>query len=217
VKFTIDAKGRATTETILVEEEPSPSRTGSSRRAEDWDERSNYESSSDEEPIVVPSRNSSFALPTQRQPVLANFDTSMRATDARRHSTSVYSRSESSSQRSNYQDSLESEAETVVDEDTGFGDATLELRKVVESRKNHMKMRNPQHHRYGSGSTRRSNSQYVYSSSTNISPTTITDPDGATPSSTRSGATRCVCNKSDIEGFMIQWYDVDPFSDRIND
>lgn len=150
VKFTIDASGRARTETILVEEELSPLRAGSSRRNEGWDEESNYESSSDEDPILVPSRNTSFALPTQKPPKLANFDT-IRATDIRRHSTSGYSRSESSSQRSTYQDSIESEAETVVDEDTGSGDATLELRKVVESRKNQMKMRNPQHHRYGSG------------------------------------------------------------------
>jgi hypothetical protein len=150
VKFTIDANGRARTETVLVEEEASPRRIGSSRRNEGWDEESNYESSSDEDPIIVPSRNNSFALPTQKPPKLANFDT-IRASDIRRHSTSGYSRSESSSQRSTYQDSLESEAETVVDEDTGSGDATLELRKVVESRKNQMKMRDPQHHRYGSG------------------------------------------------------------------
>jgi hypothetical protein len=151
VKFTIDSNGRARTETVLVEAaEISPPGISSSRRNEGRDGDSDDESSSDEDPILVPSRNTSFALPTQKPPRLANFDT-IRATDIRRHSTSGYSRSESSSQRSTYGDSLESEAETVVDEDNGSGDATLELRKVVESRKNHMKLRNPRHHRYGSG------------------------------------------------------------------
>ena len=94
-----------------------------------------------------------------------------------------------------------------MDDDEGSGDATRELRKVMEDRKKSqmMKARNPQHHRYSSNNPRGSSQYASFSSSTNISPTTITDPDGATPSS-RSGTTRCVCNNPDSEGFMIQWY-----------
>ena len=102
-------------------------------------------------------------------------------------------------------DGVESEAETVVEEDDESGDATRALRKVMENRKKEqMKQRNPRHHRYASDI--RGSSQYIgYASSSNLSPTTVTDPEGATPSSTRSGTTRCVCGKQESEGFMIQW------------
>jgi hypothetical protein len=204
VKFTIDANGRARTETFIVEAEPVTTRGGPITN-EEW-ESSQYESSSDDEPILLPSRNSSFALPAQTKgPKLARFETGNRGVDIRRHSASGYSQSESSSQRSIRRDSIGSEAETVVEEDDGSGDATLELRKIMEERKkSQMKARHPGHHRYISDSTSRGNSRY--NSSTNISPTTVTDPDGATPSSSRSGTTRCVCNNPDSEGFMIQWY-----------
>jgi len=169
----------------------------------DWDS-SPFESSSDEEPIIFPSRNSSFSIPPQpKGQKLTRFDMShqneLRSKSA---SASGHSHSESSSQRSIQLDSVESEAETVMEDDDGSGDATRELRKVMENRKkNQLKQRNPQHHRYGTDA--RSGSMY-YNSSTNISPTTVTDPDGATPSSTRSGTTRCVCHNNDSEGFMIQ-------------
>jgi hypothetical protein len=204
VKFTIDANGRARTETFVVEEEPKTTRGGPIIN-EEW-ESSQYESSSDDEPILLPSRNSSFTLPAQTKgPKLARFETGNRGVDIRRHSASRYSQSETSSQRSIRRNSMGSEAETVVEEDDGSGDATLELRKIMEERKkSRNKARHPSHHRYISDSTPRDNSQY--NSSTNISPTTITDPDGATPSSSRSGTTRCVCNNPDSEGFMIQWY-----------
>jgi hypothetical protein len=102
-------------------------------------------------------------------------------------------------------DGVESEAETVMDEDDGAGDATRALRKVMESKKKEqLKQRNPRHHRYASDN-RGSSSYITYASSSNMSPTTVTDPDGATPSSTRSGTTRCVCGLPESEGFMIQW------------
>ena len=203
VKFTIDANGRARTETVVVEEEPKTTRGGPPAN-EEWDS-SQDESSSDDEPILVPSRNSSFAIPPQsKAPKLARFETGNRGVDIRRHSASGYTQSESSSQRSTRRDSMGSEAETVMEQDYGSGDATLVLRKIMEERKkSQLKARNPRHHRYVSDNTPRGNSQY--SSSTNISPTTVTDPDGATPSSSRSGTTRCVCNNPDSEGLMIQW------------
>ena len=204
VIFTIDAKGKARTETITIGEEPSPTkRRKSSSMNGDWDS-SPYESSSDEEPIILPSRNSSFSIPQPKGQKLTRFDMShqneLRSKSA---SASGHSHSESSSQRSMQLDSVESEAETVMEDDDCSGDATRELRKVMEDRKkNQLKRRNPQHHRYGTDA--RSGSLY-YNSSTNISPTTVTDLDGATPSSTRSGTTRCVCHNNDSEGFMIQW------------
>ncbi|CZR54431.1 uncharacterized protein PAC_04315 [Phialocephala subalpina] len=205
LKFTIDANGRARTETVVVEDEPRTTRGGPSASREDWDS-SHYESSSDDEPIIVPSRNTSFSLPQpSKPPKPSRPESSSRALDMRRHSASGYSQSESSSQRSYGRDSYESEAETVMDGEDGSGDATRELRKVMEDRKkSQLKSRNPRHHHYGLDSTPRGNTHYGnYNSSANLSPTTLTDPT-TTPSSTRSGTTRCVCNNPDSEGFMIQ-------------
>jgi hypothetical protein len=208
VIFTIDSKGKARTETIVIGEEPKRSKEiHVSSPHEDWDSSSEI-SSSDEEPIIIPSRNTSFNLPQQpKGPKLTKFESFNRGSgpDVRRHSISAsgYSNSESSSQRSLRMDGLESEAETVMEGDDGSGDATRELRKVMENRKkNQLKQRNPRHHRYASDSR---NSSRYYSSSTNMSPTTVTDPNGATPSSSRSGTTRCVCSNSESEGMMIQW------------
>ena len=168
---------------------------------ERWE--SDYESSTDGEEIILPSRNASFTIPPPKGPKLARFDTTRG--ENRRHSASGigYSQSESSSQQSMAVDSVESEAETVMDDLDGSGDATRALRKVMESRRKGQ-MKPPQHHRYASGGTIRG-SVYSNYSSTNISPTTVTDPDALTPSSSRSGTTRCVCNNGDSEGFMIQW------------
>ena len=162
---------------------------------------SQYESSSDDEPIIIPSRNTSFALPAPNNTSsFSRFDTSSRGYDSR----SNQSHSESSSQRSFRQSSLGSEAETVMEEEEASGDATLELRKVMESRKRSQIKTHSQ--QYGPNSSRQGSSQYIYNSSMNLSPTTVTDPDGATPSSSRSGSTRCVCNNPESEGYMIQWY-----------
>ena len=201
VIFTIDSKGKARTETVVVDKPPRRNvEQPASLLNEQWNSSSEH-SSSDDEPIIIPSRNTSFNLPPQpKGPKLARFETSNRGLDMRRHSASAssYSQSESSSQHSMTLDGLESEAETVLEEDDGSGDATRELRKVMEKRKkDQLKHRNPRHHRYASDSTR------YYNSSTNVSPTTVTNPDGATPSSTRSGTTRCVCGNNESEGAMI--------------
>lgn len=203
VKFTIDAKGRARTETVVIPEEPMMTQDGPSSKSEEF--LSSTEESSDDEPIPIPSRNTSFTLPqAPKGPKLARFETSNRGRDTRRHSSSAHSQSESSSQLSLQWNGVESEAETEVGDVKESGNATQELKKVMEDRKKAqmMKSRNPQHHRYSSTASR-GGSQYSFGSST-ISPTTISDPNGATPSSTRSGTTRCVCNNPDSEGFMIQ-------------
>ncbi|KAG9233986.1 hypothetical protein BJ875DRAFT_377432 [Amylocarpus encephaloides] len=209
VRFTIDSRGRARTETVVVQEEPRLSRDGGNNGSEHWDS-SSPESSSDDEPIIIPSRNNSFALQQQKGPKLTRFDTPRGSTNSRRRSTGGYSQSESSSQQSLQFDDVESEAETVMDEDDGSGDATLEMRKLLESRNRAqmVKCRTPRHHRYSTNNPRGSSHHISYDSS-NLSPTTVTDPGGATPSSARSSATRCVCNKGDGEGFMIQWQSCD--------
>jgi hypothetical protein len=84
---------------------------------------------------------------------------------------------------------------------------------VMENRKKvQKKSLDPRQHRYMSSSTPRARQYVNYNSSRNISPTTVTDPDGPTPSisSSRSGTTRCVCSNPDSEGFMIQWYAIPP-------
>lgn len=198
VKFTIDNNGRARMENVIVRDRPSS-------QYED-DDLSPYESSSDDEPIIL-SRNTSFDFPQPKAPKLGRFETSNRGAE-RRHSThNSYSRSESSrsSQRSTRRGSLDSEAETVVEHDS-TGDATQEIRKLMEARKqNHYKAQNSIQRRHPTDLRPRP-SYANYASSSNLSPGTITDADGQTPSSTRSGTTRCVCNNSDSEGFMIQWY-----------
>ncbi|KAK2630251.1 hypothetical protein QTJ16_001071 [Diplocarpon rosae] len=202
VKFTIDANGRARTETVLVEGDPRTSQGGPSRSIS-RDSFQFDEFSSDDEPLLIPSRNASYCLPQAKSSKMGSFDTS-RGRHRQRRSSSGYSQSESSSQRSLSRNSFGSDAETVMEEDDGSGDAAQALRKVVESRKKgQMKLRNPQHHRYAD-STPRGKSQYSGYTSTNLSPTTTTDPDGgATPSSTKSGTTRCTCGNSNNVGFMI--------------
>lgn len=75
----------------------------------------------------------------------------------------------------------------------------------MENRKK-MRPQDPKQ-RYHSGPTPRGG-QYVNYSSSNVSPSTMTDPDAPTPSvsSSRSGTTRCICTNPDSNGFMIQWY-----------
>ncbi|KAH8595686.1 hypothetical protein B0O99DRAFT_594442 [Bisporella sp. PMI_857] len=204
VIFTIDSNGKARTETVYVGRDSSPRKSAPPSVKEEWDS-SPYESSTDDELIIVPSRNTSFSLPQQpKDPKLASFETARRSNELRRQSTgaSGYSHSESSSQHSLQMDGVESEAETVMEEDSGLGDATRELRKVMEDRKKiqmKQKQRNPRHHHYAQDSR-----GSYYRSSQNLSPTTISDLDRSTPSSSRSGNTRCVCNKPEDDRFMIQ-------------
>ena len=201
MKLTIDANGRARTETVIVGREeravPSPASKG------EWDS-SPYESSTDDEDIILPSRNTSFALPSQSKvPKLSKHDTTAHHRgNIRRRSTggSGYSHSESSN--STRIDGAESEAETLMGQEDQSGDAMHELRKVMESRSRGRKKPQGSSHHYYSDSR---GSYYGSYNTNNLSPTTVTDPDGATPSSTRSGSTRCVCNNPDSGGFMIQW------------
>lgn len=200
VTFTIDPNGRARTETTLVVEEAKTSRGGPQPADSDLDSY-HSESSSDDDPIILPSQKNSFAIP-EKLPKLARFDT------GRRNSGSTFSQS-SVSEQSLPSNDQESEAETVMDDDDGKGDAAVALRKVMERRQQSSKLRlSSRHHLHSSGAstiTPRHQRHQKYASSSNISPTTVTDPDLATPSTDRqSTSTRCVCNNPDGEGFMIQ-------------
>ena len=101
------------------------------------------------------------------------------------------------------------------------GDAQSELKKIIQKRSQNKPVKNLQR----SGSGRGLGTQYqAYPTfgtqihpyptggygrgqNTNISPTTITDPDFATPSTTRTtDSTRCVCHVTDTDDeLMILW------------
>ncbi|KAH8815793.1 hypothetical protein F5884DRAFT_194437 [Xylogone sp. PMI_703] len=208
VKFVIDSKGKARAHTVTVDDEPKTSRAGPMPEVrEDWESPSPYESSSDEEAIIIPSRNTSFSLPQPRKgPKLSRFETTNVINGHRRYSLSAssYTQSESPDPRPSGHDDYVSEAETVVEEQTTpSGDAKRELRKVVENRKKgQIAASNTYHHIYSSNPNTRGG--YRYTSSRNISPSTISDLDRGTPSSSRSGTTRCVCKGPDNGSFMIQ-------------
>lgn len=125
---------------------------------------------------------------------------------------------------------VESEAETVIDTDDDRGDAQSELKKVLESRsqkkasKQAIRLESRDgftgprraypsqgglpHPYYTTGTPGHHGYQDPYS---NISPTTITDPDMSTPTTGRESnasgdSTRCVCHiTEDFGEVMIQW------------
>lgn len=127
---------------------------------------------------------------------------------------------------------VESEAETVIDTDDDKGDAQSELKKVLQSRSQKRTSKpalRPESRDGFTGPRRAYPSQvsqlrpYRTSGSrtpgyhdyqdpySNISPTTITDPDMSTPTTGRESnssgdSTRCVCHiTEDFGEVMIQW------------
>ncbi|KFY43592.1 hypothetical protein V494_01906 [Pseudogymnoascus sp. VKM F-4513 (FW-928)] len=203
VTFSIDANGRARTETTIVVDEGRGSRRVNSRASSDGWESPQSGSSTDEDPIMIPSRNSSFSIPNKRSmPKLAQFDTS------RQHR----SRKSGSANSSSLGDP-DSESETVIDGGKS-GDAASALRKAMGNRRRSVgNMVGTQPHAATRMSTRQNlGAQYQRQSyapsSSNASPTTISDPDGETPSTDRgsigSDTTRCVCSSRDGDEYMIQ-------------
>lgn len=191
VKFVIDKNGRASTETVIINDRPRSF----------YDNGDSQSDTSDDELPGVLSRNTSFSLP---RPIAAKVDCSeisSRGSNSHRHvAQRSYSNSESS-RSSQRRGSLDSEAETVMEHDS-TGDASQEIRKMMQARKHSQ-------HRVSSAPLPRNPTDLrprpsYYASSSNVSPS-HTDLSGATPSSTRSGTTRCVCKSGDNEGFMIQW------------
>ncbi|KFY25878.1 hypothetical protein V493_04404 [Pseudogymnoascus sp. VKM F-4281 (FW-2241)] len=206
VTFSIDANGRAKTETTVVMDDSRAPRRIHSRASSDGWESPQSGSSTDEDPIMIPSRNASFSIPNKRSmPKMAQFNTS------RQHR----SRKSGSANSSSLGDP-DSESETIIDGDES-GDAASALRKVMGNRRSVSNMAGTQLQAASRTSTRQilgsqaqyQRQSYAYQpSSSNTSPTTISDPDAETPStdpgSTGSDSTRCVCSSRDGDEYMIQ-------------
>jgi hypothetical protein len=231
-KFTIDANGRARVETTLIVDDdlapPLSTRKRHSfqpllRHQQHWStsgsEHDDSDSSTDDEPIIIPSRNTSFALPDPLKPSRRNpLHLSQRSLSERNTSTYV----SFSNQRDQDDADPESEAETVKNDNdmtpTGgkIGDAASELKKLRAVRQNqHRPMISPiKHKRFSSGasapppvgeySTHRGQRYAILSS-----PTKLSEPSLPTPASSRGQDVRCLCNRSKVDPqtdkFMVQW------------
>ncbi|KAF5021616.1 hypothetical protein F66182_6344 [Fusarium sp. NRRL 66182] len=203
VKFTIDSRGRARAETAIVPNEWGWDASVSQRRTSRDRSRtgelglSDDESSSDNEPIIIPSRNNSFnasfALPDPLRPVGSIFHSSRRSVSDR--STSSTHDGMGGSPHDG-----ESEAETVMHERKDkMGDATSELRKVMEDRRK----RSSQMAHGGQHRSFQSNSFGPFRGDTN-SPSTLTESSLVTDRQD----IRCVCSRKGADGgdgFMLQW------------
>ncbi|KAH6624937.1 hypothetical protein B0J18DRAFT_444793 [Chaetomium sp. MPI-SDFR-AT-0129] len=191
--FMIDANGRARVETtVVVVDEParSPSKRHSSysmKSRQQWNSSDDEDSSSsDDEPIIIPSRNASFALPDPRKPTTIHpFHNSQRSVSE--HSTTSYA----SFQGGGSQDAGDSDGETVVNEATptrkASGDALSELRKLREARQ-----------KQASANPKRYISSSHYPGHPSTSPTTLSESSLPTPTAeTRVRGVRCVCNRTE--------------------
>lgn len=113
-----------------------------------------------------------------------------------------------------------SASETLPDPDEDSGDAQHALRKLLKGRSRSLRLppkygarptRSPHSFAHLRSSPPRYGNRFDFNSrGPNTSPTTITDPDIATPRTDRqsnpSNSTRCVCNSMDNGGhLMIQW------------
>lgn len=193
VRFTIDSQGRARAETTLMAEDLSKgiSRSQSSRDlsfGSKWAESD--DESTDEEPIIIPSRNnsfaSSFALPDPRKPVGSIF--------SRRSASNSASNSEAGDTRR--LNDAESDAETVLNDERG-GDAANELRKVMQGRHKRGGL-------VGKGHSQRLLTNLGHFQDGTISPSSLTESGYGTDGQ----AVRCICNRSGMgegDGFMVQW------------
>lgn len=203
VKFYIGADGRAHAEAAesAGEEDQQPGRARvvprprSSADLQQWDDE--YDSSStDDDPIIIPTRNNSFnksfALPDPKRPVGSIFHPSRRSISDR--STSTGAGSDSQNLAPNDGDS---DAETVMHDgsDPRGPDAARELLKVKESRQQRP-----------AGPLSSSKSRRFFSLTGRSIP-------GSSVSPTRPGTgttsdepnVRCVCHRSEILGFLVQW------------
>lgn len=154
----------------------------------------------------------------------------------KRRQSNLYMQSEPQQSQRSYRNIVGeedgSEAETVIDTDEDRGDAQSELKKIIRSRSSHKKSTKrgvrPESKNTIADQRRTHQTQdfaggpyYMHNSMTpgqrgyndrysNISPTTITDPDLATPSTGHSNlstdSVRCRCQNSHDDGrLMIQW------------
>ncbi|KAK4196512.1 hypothetical protein QBC40DRAFT_313399 [Triangularia verruculosa] len=212
-KFTIDANGRARVETTVVVETDEPtsakkrhsSHSGTQRRR--WtssDEEDDDSSTDDEGPIIIPSRNTSFALPDPVKPSIIH----------------PFHRATSASYTTSFQrQDDDSDGETVVNVNdltpTGKvpGDAVSELQKVREARQRSgqwppasaSKPKRSFSVVGGSGSASFGNGGGYRGSYDNssLSPASMTEVSLPTPTGERGrlgggGGMRCVCGRWEV-------------------
>ncbi|KAI1432306.1 hypothetical protein GGR50DRAFT_675293 [Xylaria sp. CBS 124048] len=199
VRFTIDAHGRARAETLIVDDElhtPSQRRRGADRGSE-WESSEDDSSSTDDEPIIIPSRNASFALPESRAPL---YTRPSRALPKSFSNGSTSSLGIYYAEPNSAQGDVESDAETVTNITVGNnqGDAMSELWRVREDRQKRIPALNT-NNPFASGGLPGANST--------ISPTNLREAI-STSSADRGNRIRCVCNTtfSHIagDGYMVQ-------------
>ncbi|KAI1467286.1 uncharacterized protein F4812DRAFT_465343 [Daldinia caldariorum] len=197
VKFTIDSRGRARAETttvIINDEDTIPkaarSRKGKRSQGRSWASSEDDDSSTDDEPIIIPSRNTSFALPESRQPAPLPYHSSRRSvSDQSTSSLGIYYNEPDAV------DDAESEAETVMNVPGGnhYGDATSELRKVIEDRQKRAS---------------NINENFIPRPAPRLTPSPIKASQLRTQSVDRGHRIRCVCNTASnhINGnsYMVQ-------------
>lgn len=263
VTLTIDAEGRAKTETkVVCDDDDIEESSPHSKMDMDSDSEDSETTTSSGSTIMLLSRPQSFSFTNEnlRKPELPRI-----STDPKRHSqmssyssdltknfkimedtkrprgipgVDVHGRSypikglrrasspvisEGRNHRRRIAAGGESDPETLLSSDDDKGDAQYELRKIMQERaRDRAVMRSglknghtrddhacvshgelTQQQYSGSSGRRRASDEYE-----NTSPTTITDPGSATPSTGTEGyeTTRCVCQHSEIEGeLMILW------------
>lgn len=251
VKFVIDVNGRARTETIVdedddVDTEPDLASLGSSQHGlqrnswggsvsaplpdQDFDEE--YSSSSDDEPIIIPSRNTSFNFPNLPKSAGSGSSRSATADSIFAHSRphtgprhrSSSDRNPASSIRGSSQLELDTADSMDVDPpqhqppyppprpSTGgnLGDAAAELRKVMQAGISRRPSSGPQTapSLLGSGGSSGPRQRFTpgqRSSSSTISEASL--PATSPPQCNEQGQVRCVCNRPEAgDGvFLVKW------------
>ncbi|TPX18372.1 uncharacterized protein E0L32_011705 [Thyridium curvatum] len=226
-QIVVDANGRASIEQIFAPSGRASAKASPMRRSTlnpvhraHWDYSDDDGSSSDDEPIIIPSAKNSFVEPdplqaTSRAAVFAQRSFSDRSNNA--SASGLYA----SGADSLYNDP-ESEAETVMNEPhnhNGSGDAASELEKLRHGRPAR-RMSHPKKLNLGTSSAHKQqrfhagggNGGFIprsYSENHALSPTTLTEASLPTPSSDRGHCIRCVCNRHEArhsgDDFMVQW------------
>lgn len=201
VKFTIDSHGRARAEAMVAGNDPVGTPTAIRSRKEGSKPERNWsssedESSEDDDPIIIPSRSTSFVLPDPNKPTLPHAFAAPRRSVSEQSTSSLGIYNNEPSVASN---DVESEAETVLNEASGScGDAASELRKVVQDRQKR---------------SLNSAQRYVTAplrgcSMSTTSPTSMTENILPTASN-QANSIRCVCQRAESprnsDGFMVQW------------
>ena len=197
VKFYIGEDGRAHAEATnplnALESKFDAPRSFTTSDLQQWDDDLDG-SSSDDEPIIIPSRNTSFnasfALPDPRRPVGSIFHPSRRSISDK--STSTLTTSDVPVGIGN---DAESEAETVMnDGDDDGGDAASELLRVKENRQQR------------SNQFTRMKSQRLFPTGGNGFHVNSISPTRTDSGNTTDGPeVRCVCHRNDFTGFLVQW------------